>query len=96
MVFTLKIWLHYLYDIHVDTFTGHKSLQYVFTQKELNIKQRRWLELLKDYDMSILYHPSKANVVFDSLSMLFMGRTIHVEEEKRELAKICTNLTSWE
>lgn len=44
--------------------------------------------------MSILYHPSKDNVVFDSLSMLFMGRTIHVEEEKRELAKICTNLTS--
>ncbi|WMV32271.1 hypothetical protein MTR67_025656 [Solanum verrucosum] len=68
IVFALKIWRHYLYDVHVDIFTDHKSLQYVFTQKELNLKQRRWLELLKDYDMSILYHPGKANVVVDVLS----------------------------
>ncbi|WMV09597.1 hypothetical protein MTR67_002982 [Solanum verrucosum] len=57
VVFALKIWRHYLYGVHVDMFTDHKSLQYVFTQKELNLKQRRWLELLKDYDMSILYYP---------------------------------------
>ncbi|WMV13935.1 hypothetical protein MTR67_007320 [Solanum verrucosum] len=62
VVFALIIWRHYLYGVHVDVFTNHKSLQYVFSQKELNFKQRRWLELLKDYDMSILYHPRKANV----------------------------------
>ncbi|KAH0712585.1 hypothetical protein KY289_008544 [Solanum tuberosum] len=86
-VFALKIWRHYLYGVHVDVFTDHKSLQYVFTQKELNLRQRRWLELLKDYDMSILYHPGKANVVVDALSRLSMGSTAHVDEEKRELAK---------
>ena len=63
VMFALKIWRHYLYGVHVDVFTDHKSLQYVFTQKELNLPQRRWLELLKDYNMSVLYHPSKANVV---------------------------------
>ncbi|KAH0706534.1 hypothetical protein KY285_012312 [Solanum tuberosum] len=69
-----KIWHHYLYGVHVDVFTDHKSLQYVFTQKELNLRQRRWLELLKDYDMSIIYHPCKANVVTDSLSRFSIGR----------------------
>ena len=62
VVFALKIWRHYLYDVHVDVFPDHKSLQYVFTQKELNLRQRRWLELLKDYDMNVLYHPGKANL----------------------------------
>ena len=61
---TLPLW------VHVDVFTDYKSLQYVFTQKELNLRQRRWLELLKDYDLSILYHPGKANVVADALSRL--------------------------
>ncbi|KAH0658081.1 hypothetical protein KY289_026829 [Solanum tuberosum] len=88
IVFALKIWHHYLSDVHVDVFIDHKSLQYVFTQKELNLRQRRWLELLKDYDMSILYHPGKANVVVDALSRLSMGSTAHVKEEKRELAKV--------
>ena len=59
----------------------------MLTQKELNLRQRRWLELLKDYDLSILYHPGKANVVADSLSRLSMGSTTHIEEGKRELAK---------
>ncbi|WMV54527.1 hypothetical protein MTR67_047912 [Solanum verrucosum] len=68
-------------------FTDHKSLQYVFTQKELNLCQRRWLEFLKDYDMSVHYHPGKANVVADALSRLSMGSVAHVEEEIRELAK---------
>ncbi|WMV58989.1 hypothetical protein MTR67_052374, partial [Solanum verrucosum] len=57
VVFALKIWRHYLYGVHVDVFTDHKSLQYVFTQKDLNLRQRRWLEFLKDYDMSVHYHP---------------------------------------
>ena len=63
VVFALKIWRHYLYGVHVDVFTDHKSLQYVFTHKDLNLRQRRWLELLKEYDMSVMYHPGKANVV---------------------------------
>ena len=84
MVFTLKIWRHYLYGVHVDVFTDHKSHQYVLTQKELNLRQRR-LEFLKDYDMSVHYHPGKANVVTDSLSRLSMGSVAHVEEERQEL-----------
>jgi hypothetical protein len=53
---------------HCDAFTDHKSLKYIFTQKELNMRQRRWLELIKDYDMNLQYHPGKANVVADALS----------------------------
>ncbi|WMV24568.1 hypothetical protein MTR67_017953, partial [Solanum verrucosum] len=67
------IWRHYLYGVHVDIFTDPKSLQYIFRQKELNLRQRRCLELLKDYDMDILYHPGKANVVVDALSQKSMG-----------------------
>ncbi|KAH0698841.1 hypothetical protein KY284_013056 [Solanum tuberosum] len=87
VVFALKIWRHYLYGVHVDVFIDHKSLQYVFTQKELNLRQRRWLEFLKDYDMSVHYHPGKVNVVADALSRLSMGSVAHVEEERKELAK---------
>ncbi|GJR92536.1 putative nucleotidyltransferase, ribonuclease H [Tanacetum coccineum] len=68
VVFALKIWRHYLYGETCDIFTDHKSLKYIFTQKELNMRQRRWLELLKDYDANIQYHPGKANVVADALS----------------------------
>ncbi|GJQ92536.1 putative nucleotidyltransferase, ribonuclease H [Tanacetum coccineum] len=68
VVFALKIWRHYLYGEACDIFTDHKSLKYIFTQRELNMRQRRWLELLKDYDTNIQYHPGKANVVADALS----------------------------
>ena len=68
VVFALKIWRHYLYGVPCRIFTDHKSLQYIFTQKELNLRQRRWLELIKDYDCTIEYHPRKANVVADALS----------------------------
>ncbi|KAL4347811.1 hypothetical protein GQ457_17G010440 [Hibiscus cannabinus] len=68
VVFALKIWRHYLYGEKCIVYTDHKSLKYLMTQKELNLKQRRWLELLKDYDLSIEYHPGKANVVADALS----------------------------
>lgn len=81
-----------MYGVHVDVFTDHNSLQYVFTQKELNLRQRRWLEFLKDYDMSVHYHPGKANIVADALSRLSMGSVAHVEEERRELAKDVHNL----
>ena len=68
VVCALKIWRHYLYGETCEIYTDHKSLKYLFAQKELNMRQRRWIELLKDYDCSILYHPSKANVVIDALS----------------------------
>ena len=87
VVFALKIWRNYLYDVNIDVFTDHKSLQYVFTEKEENLRQRKWLELLKDYDMSVLYHPGKANVVANTLSRMSMGSVSHVEKEKKELVK---------
>ena len=68
VVFALKIWRHYLYGVPCQIFTDHKSLQYIFTQKELNLRQRRWLEFINDYDCTIEYHPGKANVVADALS----------------------------
>ena len=68
VVFALKIWWHYLYGKRCEIYTNHKSLKYFFTQKELNMKQRRWLALIKDYDCEINYHPGKANVVVDALS----------------------------
>lgn len=64
----LKVWRHYLMGKHCDVFTDHKSLKYIFTQNELNMRQMRWLELIKDYDMNLQYHPGKANVVADALS----------------------------
>nr|GFC59721.1 retrotransposon protein, putative, Ty3-gypsy subclass [Tanacetum cinerariifolium] len=68
VVFALKIWRHYLYGESCDVFTDHKSLKYIFTQRKLNMRQRRWLELLKDYDTNIQYHLEKANVVADAPS----------------------------
>ncbi|GJT50444.1 putative reverse transcriptase domain-containing protein [Tanacetum coccineum] len=68
VVFALKIWRHYLYGTKCTMFTDHKSLQHILDQKELNMRQRRWLELLADYDCEIRYHPGKANVVADALS----------------------------
>nr|GFA76416.1 putative reverse transcriptase domain-containing protein [Tanacetum cinerariifolium] len=68
VVFALKIWRHYLYETKCTVFTDHKSLQHILDQKELNMRQRRWLELLSDYDYDIRYHPGKANVVADDLS----------------------------
>ncbi|KAL0362171.1 UNVERIFIED_CONTAM: Transposon Tf2-11 polyprotein [Sesamum calycinum] len=68
IVHALKIWRHYLYGETFQIFMDHKSLKYIPTQKELNLRQRRWIELLKDYDCSIDYHPGKANIVADALS----------------------------
>ncbi|KAK9049844.1 hypothetical protein SSX86_031187 [Deinandra increscens subsp. villosa] len=68
VVFALKIWRHYLYGAKCTIFTDHKSLKYFFDQKDLNMRQRRWLETIKDYDCEIHYHPGKANVVADALS----------------------------
>ena len=68
VVFALNIWWHYLYRARCQIYTDHKSLKYIFTQKELNMRQMRLLELVKDYDCKILYHPGKVNRVADTLS----------------------------
>nr|GFA08230.1 putative reverse transcriptase domain-containing protein [Tanacetum cinerariifolium] len=68
VAFALKIWRHCLYGTKRTLFTDHKSLQHIIDQKELNMRHRRWLELLSDYDCEIRYHPGKANVVADALS----------------------------
>ena len=68
VVHAIKIWRHYLMGNICHFYIDHKSLKYIFTQSELNMRQRRWLELIKDYDLEIHYHPGKANVVADSLS----------------------------
>ncbi|WVZ98283.1 hypothetical protein U9M48_043745 [Paspalum notatum var. saurae] len=68
VVYALKKWRHYLLGNTCHIYTDHKSLKYIFTQPELNMRQRRWLELIKDYDLEVHYHPGKANVVADALS----------------------------
>ncbi|XP_071681683.1 uncharacterized protein [Lolium perenne] len=68
VVHALKIWRHYLVGNRCEIYTDHKSLKYIFTQRELNMRQNRWMELIKDYDLGIHYHPGKANVVADALS----------------------------
>nr|GEU97421.1 putative reverse transcriptase domain-containing protein [Tanacetum cinerariifolium] len=68
VVFALRLWRHYLYGTKCTVYTEHKSLQYILDQKELNMRQRRWIKLLSDYDCEIRYHPGKGNVVADTLS----------------------------
>jgi ribonuclease HI len=68
VVYAMKIWRHYLYGEECEIHTDHQSLKYIFTQRDLNMRQCRWFELLKDYDSKMFYHPTKANVVADALS----------------------------
>ena len=68
VVFALKSWRHYLYGERFEVFSDHKSLKYIFSQRYLNLRQRRWMELLEDYDFDLQYHPGKANVIADALS----------------------------
>ncbi|KAL2230791.1 UNVERIFIED_CONTAM: Transposon Tf2-11 polyprotein, partial [Sesamum indicum] len=68
VVHALRIWRHYLYGETFQIFTNHKSLEYIPSEKELNLRPRRWMKLLKDYDCTIDYHPGKANIVADALS----------------------------
>jgi hypothetical protein len=67
VVHALKIWRHYIMGAKCQVYTDHKSLKYILTQKDLNLRQHRWLELIKDYDLAIPYHPGKANLVVDAL-----------------------------
>nr|GEX95330.1 putative reverse transcriptase domain-containing protein [Tanacetum cinerariifolium] len=82
VVFTLKIWRHYLYGTKCTVLTDYKSLQHILDQKELNIRQRHWLELLSDYDCEIRYHPGKANVVADAMSRKERIKPLKAEEMK--------------
>nr|GEW34951.1 putative reverse transcriptase domain-containing protein [Tanacetum cinerariifolium] len=84
VVFALKMWRHYLYDTKCVMFTDHMSLQHILDQKELNMRQHRWLELLSDYDYEICYHLGKANVVADSLSRKERIKPLRVEARKEE------------
>nr|GEV14994.1 reverse transcriptase domain-containing protein [Tanacetum cinerariifolium] len=78
VVFALRLWRHYLYGTKCVVFTDHKSIQYILDQKELNMRQRQWIELLSDYDCEICYHLGKANVVTDALSRKEMEKPITV------------------
>ncbi|XP_071928113.1 uncharacterized protein [Coffea arabica] len=80
VVFALKKWRHYLYGVTFEVYTDHKSLKYLFSQKELNLRQRQWVEFLEDYDCTINYHPGKANVVADALSRQVQVAGLMVKE----------------
>ena len=83
-MFALKIWKHYLYSEKCRIFIDHKSLKYLLSQKELNLRQRWWLELFKDYDCIVDYHPRKANVVADTLSR----KTIYILSLKHYIWRV--------
>jgi hypothetical protein len=85
VVHALKIWRHYRIGNKCELFSDHKSLKYFFTQTELNMRRRRWLELIKDYDVEINYHPGKANVVADALSQKTYCNNLMVRAEKPAL-----------
>jgi hypothetical protein len=87
VVHALKTWRHYLMGKQCEVFTDHKSLKYIFTQKDLNMRQRRWLELIKDYDWSLQYHPGKANVVADALSHKAYVNCLSTEELPEDLCR---------
>jgi hypothetical protein len=83
VVFALKGWRHFLYGAKCELYIDHKSLKYYFTQKELNMRQQRWLELIKNYDLTINYTPGKANVVADALSR----KSTNTQPMSREIPK---------
>jgi hypothetical protein len=87
VVHDLKIWRHYIIGKRCEVYLDHKSLKYIFTQPYLNLRQRRWLELMKDYDLGINYHPGKANVVADALSRRFHLNKLATRELLPEFCK---------
>ena len=85
VVHALKIWRHYLIGHKSDIYIDHKSLKYIFTQTDLNLRQHRWLELIKDYDLEVHYHPGKANIVANALSMKSYANEVQVAHMSSEL-----------
>jgi hypothetical protein len=92
VVHTLKIWRHYLIGHKSDIYTNHKSLKYIFTQLDLNLRQRTWLELIKDYDLEVRYHLGKANVIDDALSRKSYANEVQVMPMSSELCAECEHL----
>jgi hypothetical protein len=89
VVHALKIWRHYLMGAHCNIYTDHKSLKYIFTQADLNMRQRRWLELIKHYDLEVHYHPGKANIVLDALSRKAQCNCVTMDSK---IATLCDEL----
>jgi ribonuclease HI len=87
VVYALKIWRHYIMGTKCQVYTDHKSLKYIFTQKYLNLTQHRWLELIKDYDLDIHYHPSKENLVVDALTQKEHVHAVIVAQLPNELVE---------
>ena len=96
VVFTLKIWRHYLYGKEFEVYLNRKSLKYVFSQKDLHLQQRRWMEFMKDYDFSVYYYPGKANVVVDAQSRKSAQMTSLTAEKRlmEEVEDLDVNLWS--
>ena len=88
VVMALKMWRHYLYGARFEVYTDHKSLNYVFTQRDLNLRQRRWVEYLKNYDFELAYHLGKANVVADVLSRRSYMASLIASREWRLMADV--------
>jgi len=94
----MKVWSHHLYGAQFDLFSDHKRLKYLFDQKDLYMRQRRWMEYLKDFDFDLKYHPGKANVVVDALSRKALARaevsmhTCELYEQVRDLNLTITKI----
>jgi hypothetical protein len=84
VVMALRTWHHYLLGNVVHIYTNHKSLKYIFTQLDLNMRQRRWLELIKDYEFEVQYHPGKADVIVDALNHKALSNYLPVVHLTRE------------
>jgi hypothetical protein len=89
VVHALKIWRHYIIDKRCEVYTDHRSLKYIFTLSDLNLRQRRWLEHIKGYDIRINYHPGKSNVVTDTLSHRSHLSALTIEELTPEASALC-------
>ncbi|KAA3466182.1 integrase [Gossypium australe] len=94
IVFALKIWRHYLFGEKCHVFSDHKSLKYLMTQKDLNLRQRRWLELLNEYELVIYYHPGRANVAADALSRksLFALHALNAQLDQSDDSSVIAEL----
>ena len=92
IVFALKIWRNYLYGEQFEVFSNHKSLKYIFTQWDLNMRQRRWMEYLEDYEFTLHYQPGKANVVVDALSQKSWGMLASVASQEWQMLEIMDQL----
>ena len=87
VVFAFNIWRHYLYGKEFEVYSDHKSLKYIFTQRDLNMRQRRWMEFLEDYDFTLHYHPGKANVVADALGRKSRGALASIASRECQMLK---------